>query len=183
MVFCCFFGMVFFYDSFFYNFVMVVGCLLMLCVVVLVGLVIVFLMVIVVVVEWILCVYVGMVLLCWSSMLCMLGVDEYRVLVLLCVLVGCDYDDQIKWLCGVFIGGVCWNSFLVGEGLLGGVFVLVLKQVWFYFVEDNEVEVVLGKCVVVVVCFNGFIIVVVWLDVVISCVCGECLEMFEEVLM
>ncbi len=170
-------------DSFLHTPAASAGRLLMSRAAVLVGLAVVCLMVVAGVAEWTSRVRAGLASLRRSSTLRTLGADENMALAPVRALTGCDHDDQVKRLRGVFTGGACWNNFPVGDGLLGGVPVLVPRQAWPYLSEDNEAEVVLDKRVAVVVRLNGFSIAAARPDAATSRVCGERLETPEEVSM
>jgi len=171
------------HDSFLYSLLAAVGCLVMPRASVLIGLAVLLVMVLAAVTGWAARVRTRLASLRRSSTLRTLDADEHCALAALRALTGCVYDDQVKRLRGVFTGGACWNNFPVGDGLLGGVPVLVPRRAWPYLSEDNEAEVVLDKRVAVVVRLNGFSIAAARPDAATSRVCGERLETPEEVSM
>ncbi|SET94229.1 hypothetical protein SAMN05720615_11032 [Stenotrophomonas indicatrix] len=150
---------------------------------VLIGLAVLLVMVLAAIAEWASRVHTGLASLRRSSTLRMLDPEEYSALAPLRALTGCVHDDQVKRLRGAFTGGACWNNFPVGDGLLGGVPVLVPRRAWPYLSEDNQADVVLDERVAVVVRLNGFNIAAARPDAATSRVCGERMETPEEVSM
>jgi len=148
---------------------------------VLVGLAILLTMVAAAVAEWTARARAGMAALRRSSTLRTLGADEHAALAPVRALTGRGHEDQVKRLRGAFTAGACWNTFPVGDGLLGGIPVLVPRQAWPYLSEDNEAEVVLGEREAVVVRLNGFTLAAARPDAATSRVCGERRETPEEV--
>jgi hypothetical protein len=149
---------------------------------VLVGVAILLAMVVAAIAEWTARARAGVAALRRSSTLRTLGADEHAALAPVRALTGRGHDDQVKRLRGAFTAGARWNTFPVGDGLLGGIPVLVPRQAWPYLSEDNnEAEVVLGERQAVVVRLNGFTLAAARPDAATSRVCGERRETPEEV--
>ncbi|MDF2481719.1 MAG: hypothetical protein K0R79_2076 [Stenotrophomonas indicatrix] len=133
--------------------------------------------------EWTSRVRTGLASLRRSSALRTLDADEHAALATVRALTGCVHDDQVQVLRGKFTGGSASRHYPVGDGLLGGIPVLLPRQACPHLAADNDAEVVLGERWAVVVRLNGFHVAAMRPVAAASRIRGERLETPEEVAM